>query len=62
MMIILGSKLSHSVDFIVCWTPNGELKGGTAMALRLALSRQIQVYNLAIDKDKEEIIKRSESI
>lgn len=36
------------VSFIVCWTPGGEIVGGTGQGLRLAASRNIQVYNLGV--------------
>lgn len=52
---ILGLQLNSPVEFVVCWTPAGEVKesdlsirtGGTATALRLAFQRNIPVYNLA---------------
>lgn len=34
------------VDFIICWTPNGEITGGTGQALRIAAKQNITVYNL----------------
>lgn len=33
-------------SFIVCWTKNGKLVGGTAQALRLAEAYKIPVFNL----------------
>ena len=36
----------ENVDFVICWTPNGEVTGGTGQALRLAIDRGIRVYNL----------------
>lgn len=41
-MIISGVK------FIICWTPGGEVVGGTGQALRIAASMGIPVYNLGV--------------
>lgn len=48
MHILLGSDINNPkpVDFIVCWTPNGQITGGTGQALRYALDKQIKIYNL----------------
>ena len=43
---ILGEHLRTPVDFVICWTKNGEKVGGTATAIRLAESRGIPVYNI----------------
>lgn len=32
-------------SFILCWTPNGETKGGTAQAIRIAKDKEIPVVN-----------------
>ena len=36
-----------SSEFIICWTPNGALVGGTAQAMRLSKAVGIRIYNLA---------------
>ena len=43
---ILGYNLNSPVDAVVCWTPNGEIKGGTATALKIAIKHSIPIYNL----------------
>jgi len=43
---ILGRNLDSPVKFVMCYTPNGELVGGTAHALYLANELNIPVYNL----------------
>lgn len=53
--IVLGERLDDPVDFIICWTPGGKLKGGTAQALRLAATYEIEIHNLALPEAKEEI-------
>lgn len=42
---LIGQKQS---EFVICWTPNGELVGGTSQAIRLAKVSNIPVYNLAV--------------
>lgn len=52
--IILGTHLAQPVDFIVCWTPDGLITGGTGQALRLAKDYNIPVCNLGKAKTNEE--------
>lgn len=44
--IILGKNMDAPCSFVVCWTPGGELSGGTAMGIRIAKERNIPVFNL----------------
>jgi hypothetical protein len=47
--ILLGRELAHEpwpVDFIVCWTKDGNATGGTGQALRIAEAYNIPVFNL----------------
>lgn len=44
---VLGSDLSTPSRFLICWTPNGELVGGTRTAIVLAQRAGIPVFNLA---------------
>jgi len=44
---VLGKDLKSPSDFVVCWTPGGELRGGTATAIRIANKFNIEVFNLA---------------
>lgn len=48
MHIVLGQDLDDPVDFIICWTKDGKITGGTGQALRVAESLAIPVYNLCI--------------
>lgn len=43
---ILGKDLDTPCDFVVCWTKDGKLVGGTSTAIRLAMSYNIPVFNL----------------
>lgn len=49
-MIILGEFSNQPVDFIVCWTPDGKITGGTGQALRIAKRFGIPVLNLGDPK------------
>ena len=43
---VLGDlKSENPSDFIICYTEGGELKGGTAQAIRIANAYKIPVYN-----------------
>jgi len=53
---VLGFDLKTPVDFIVCWTPGGKKVGGTSQAIRIADSMNIKVFNLAIDRDINDLI------
>lgn len=49
--IIIGHQAVHgdivqAVKFIVCWTDQGQIKGGTGQALRIAERLRIPVVNL----------------
>ncbi|ESX17541.1 hypothetical protein X766_16045 [Mesorhizobium sp. LSJC255A00] len=57
---ILGSEFVNGpkvvpVKFVVCWTEGGKLKGGTAMAIRIAQACQIAVINLGEAKTAKEL-------
>lgn len=45
--IILGPELDEPVDMVICWTPKGEVIGGTGLALRIAQAAEIPIFNLA---------------
>lgn len=42
---ILGFDLDTPTDFVVCWTPKGEVVGGTGQALRMAKAFKIPIIN-----------------
>jgi hypothetical protein len=43
---VLGADLSTRSEFVLCWTPGGEITGGTAQAIVLAKFTKIPVLNL----------------
>lgn len=55
--IILGRNLDSPVEFVICWTPDGNQIGGTALGMRLAIKCDIPVYNLAVEDDRNYLIK-----
>ena len=52
---ILGYDLQSPVDAVICWTPNGNMVGGTATALKLSMKYDIPVFNLGVP-DKESVL------
>lgn len=48
---VLGVDLESPVDFVVCWTKDGNATGGTGQALRIAQSIGIPVFNLKRNDD-----------
>ncbi len=46
---ILGHDLQTKTDMVICWTPKGEIVGGTGQALRMAVYYGIPVFNLGAD-------------
>lgn len=46
---ILGQDLNTPVDFVICYTENGETKGGTATAIQIAKNLNIDVFNFGSD-------------
>jgi hypothetical protein len=49
--IILGLDLKTPAKMVICWTPNGKLKGGTAQGIRVAEAFGIPVFNLALEAE-----------
>lgn len=45
-MILFGEAGDDPVDEIICWTPGGEITGGTGHSLRIAEHWKIPVRNL----------------
>lgn len=45
---VLGQDLKSPSLFLVCWTENGDKKGGTATALTLAEQNNILIFNLGL--------------
>lgn len=52
---ILGYDLQSPVDAVIYWTPDGNVVGGTATAIRIALKYNIPVFNLGV-KDKDNVL------
>lgn len=43
---VLGADLKTPSEFVICWTKEGKVSGGTATAINIALNHTIPVYNL----------------
>jgi hypothetical protein len=53
---IMGTEFHQArSQFVICWTPNGALTGGTAQALRMAAALDIPVINLGKAKNETEL-------
>lgn len=50
---LFGPNIQSSpiVEFVICWTPEAKIVGGTAYALKAAKHFGIEVFNLASDLD-----------
>lgn len=58
---ILGEDLNIPCSFVVCWTPDGKIVGGTATAIRLAEREGIPVFNFGrkgADKELWEFLQK----
>lgn len=53
--IILGRDLDDPVRFVMCWTPNGRITGGTGQALRIALAHDITCINLGEETTRRRV-------
>ena len=51
--IVLGAGLDRHVDAVVCWTPDGEIVGGTGIAVLMAGLAGVPVLNLAVQSPRE---------
>ena len=51
--IVFGAGLERPVDAVVCWTPGGEIVGGTGIALLMASLAGVPVLNLAVQTPRE---------
>lgn len=60
--IILGAKLDDPVDFVVCWTSEGKMIGGTAQALRICHSEHIPVFNLGIGLTSKDLYDKIDNL
>lgn len=53
---LLGVDLKSPSAFVICWTPRGEVTGGTGQAIRLARFFGIPDFNLFFPEVRAEII------
>ena len=43
---VLGDNLDNQSSFLVCWTSDGKMSGGTGQAMRIAQDFCVPIYNL----------------
>lgn len=55
---ILGKDLDKPADFVICWTPNGFISGGTGQAIRIAIGNKVPVYNLGSKRVLEKVLSK----
>lgn len=50
----MGSNLKTPSDFVVCYTENGKLEGGTSLGIKIAMNYNIPIFNYGLkDTDKK---------
>jgi hypothetical protein len=54
---VLGYSLRSPSTFVLCWTPRGEVTGGTGQAMRIAMHNGIPVINMFHDTWREQLTK-----
>jgi len=47
--VLFGEMLDTPVEFVLCWTPQGKITGGTGHTLRMAMEARIPIYNFGSD-------------
>lgn len=52
---VLGRDGNTPVEFLVCWTADGEASGGTGHAMRIAKYFAIPVYNFYHEEDVQKL-------
>ena len=57
---IVGCNGEANSEFVLCWTQEGEVVGGTGQAIRIANDLKIPVYNM-FDYSNEDIFKAIEN-
>lgn len=47
---VLGENLQTPSDVVVCWTEEGQIVGGTGLAIKIAMANDIPVLNVGDDE------------
>jgi hypothetical protein len=53
---VLGKNLNCPSSYLVCYTADGKISGGTGQAMRIATELKIPIYNLYHDSDIEKLM------
>ena len=54
---MFGMDFTTPSAFVICWTPGGQITGGTGQALRIAIEYHIPIYNL-FDKEVQDMFRQ----
>lgn len=54
--ILMGLRCDTPVAFVICWTEQGRIWGGTGQALRIAEAKDIPVFNLGHPKGAGRVV------
>lgn len=54
---VMGVDLATPADYLICWTPEGKVTGGTGQAMRIALAHDIPILNLFYESQMIEALK-----
>ncbi len=49
---VLGKNLEDPSAFVLCWTPDGKIVGGTGLAISIAMKYNIPVFNIGSITDQ----------
>jgi hypothetical protein len=60
-MILFGEGLRTPANMVICWTPRGEIIGGTGQTIRMAKDYFIRVINLFDKKNQDYFVKAMNS-
>lgn len=55
-LILVGESMDTPSDVVICWTPNGDVVGGTGQALRMAEFLKIPIFNLGKQGDDQRLL------
>jgi len=53
---VIGSNCDTPSQFVICWTPDGAIRGGSATAIKIAYARSIPVYNIFHERPRSAVL------
>lgn len=61
-MQVVGPHLDEPSELLICWTPDGDLTGGTRIAIKTAMHYSVPTFNLFHDPEVESLRKFIEKL